>query len=645
MTGRKFLRRAALVCLAVALVLAAVSRLAGPALLRQALAEADRVSRASTGRPLNFSGPVSFSLLPLRLSFEGLRWGEDSSVFSLSARSGQAAVALFPLLNGELNIDELSLDAPVLQYRPRTPSAALSPSPAGNREKESAGAGREMPDASAMSFPLRLDRLLIREGRISVERPGGDRLTLSDITLSLRGEAGGSSGVLACDFAAALRKAGGELMKATLAAQGRVDLRLPDLSVSGLQLTLTPLTGLYSPEAGPVSLDFAGGISLETRRFALDRCVLRLPHARLSLTGTGDWGDALSLDLRAALEASPARMPLPALAGMESFTLEGPAALRDGALELPAFRASVNGSPLEGRLRLESAPLFVQGEIRCPSLDLTPLLSPAPSPDRQKSLSGPRDEGRNAGVSPDLDLTLWAGELTFRRLVLREAACTLAGQDGRYAVTALRALVDGQARLAASAELSLPERSWRSEGSVEDLDTSSLERAFDHPVALSALCDLRWKLSGSTAGGRESARALAGDGRLVLRNLIIPSLNRAIRENRNLSHMGLPASLDRVSLPFAVDDGRCRWTADLAARGLNGRGSGSLGLLDGELAGTADLQMQGLAVPLIFHGPVSSPACMVDGERLVRKNGSRLLGLPGRALQKAGRKIKGIFRQ
>ncbi len=160
---------------ALAVLAALLAAVAGPRLADALLAGLESLALSQTGRPLSLARPPSLSLLPPGLSFEGLRWGDESSPLSLSARSGRAQLRLSSLFGPVPEIEELRLEGPQIRLREAgsVPSAA---SPSGSaaspsnsiRPGEPQGRQGGEPPSSGLQAPSLLHSRLLRPDAYTV---------------------------------------------------------------------------------------------------------------------------------------------------------------------------------------------------------------------------------------------------------------------------------------------------------------------------------------------------------------------------------------------------------------------------------------------------------------------------------------------
>lgn len=634
------------------LLLVAVFFVAGPTVLEKVLAYADEVSQKSTGRSLTFSAPPSISLMPLGVRFEGVRWGDEASDLSFSARGGYASVNLGSILSGVPQIEEVHLEGPVIHYRQSAGQAAKSFEQKTGAEDSQQGS--EPAGQGTQSLPVQLSRLVMQDGRVVVDMASGDKVTLSGIHLSVRDIGTNKAGDVKCDFVAAMQKVSGEYMEANLALQGSVDMKLPQVHVSGLQFTVSPIAGLYDKKLGPASLNFAGSYALDTQAFKVEKCEVAIPHAKAAISGAGSLKDMLAFEGDLALDASPGKMNQ-GLNGVQHLTLRGKTIVRDTVVEVPSFTASLDKMQAQGNLLAGGEPLQIKGSLHCDTLDVNALMgssqAKSEAADKRKAAASAEQEPASASTSlPVVNLSLACDTILYNGVRLGKVQCTVSGKEGRYAITPLKATIDGSGVLDGRADINLPDKSWRTSGSIRNLALSTVQKAAGQDFGMAGSGNLQWNLRAQGSDSREIAETASGKGQIALSNVTIAGITRAIRNTKQLASVVVPERIDRVTVPFTLADGHCRWQASLDSKGLEGTGQGDVNYLAKRIDATAEVRVQGRTIPLKIHGPLSDISYSVDVEKLMKNMGRQLLETPRNAqdgvkslVPRGGNLLKGLF--
>ena len=268
MAAKKIVKFTLIGLCAIVIVAIAAVYLAGPSILEKVLARANEISQKSTGKALTFAKQPVISIIPLGVRFEGVRWGDDKSDLSVYAKSGHASVALGSIFSGTPEVQDVELQEPVVTIRQNQSGASLGPVAEADKD-EKAKAVTEQHPASSMSLPISLRRLVLQDGKFTLVQEGGDEISISSLNLSIRNIGQGETGELECDFVAALQKATGEYIEANMALQGAAKLNLPEIGLPMLQVTITPVKGLYDRNLGPASFTVKGNVSLASGDFVI----------------------------------------------------------------------------------------------------------------------------------------------------------------------------------------------------------------------------------------------------------------------------------------------------------------------------------------------------------------------------------------
>lgn len=650
---------------------------AAPVLLEKVVAYADETSRRTTGRPLVFSSTPTVSLFPLGVRFEGLRWGDEKSDIYVSAKSGSATVSTGSLFGGTPQIREVHLESPVVRVnRDAAAGTALGPAekaadgeaPAEQMRSAKSGDGGASAAASPSpaTLPVELDRLVIQNGEVTVTRPGGDKVGISKLNLSVRNVGQGRTGEVESDFVASLREAGGAYTEVNLALQGKVLLALPRIGLQGVQLTLTPVSGLYDKAMGPMGLNVRGAFDSASGALSLEQFVATLgTGVKVALTGSGALGATTEFAGELAVEAFPAKVDfLSSLAGVSRLGLQSKVGFDGAALSLSGIDASADKAALKGDLKVALDPMAVTGALALSDLDVDALLAGGRTTgassrttdrshkaDKASAANADKDAGTNDVSSmPAVDLVLTGGNIRVRGLDVDGVNVAVKGEKGRYTVRTLKATVDGQAQLDASATANLASMAWTTRGSLNNLTMAIIQKLAGRDMGLSGTSAASWNVRASGSGADAILRSAAGDGRLSASNVGLPGMTRAIRATSKLAGVKVPERVDSLNVPFTLGGGKCHWNATLKSNGLDGKGNGTVDLVAQRVDARVELDLDGKLVPLKVNGPLSDISCTVDAEALLKNAGKDLLRSPGKAGEKleklpqgAGRMLKGLF--
>ena len=635
MAAKKIVKFTLIGLCAIVIVAIAAVYLAGPSILEKVLARANEISQKSTGKALTFAKQPVISIIPLGVRFEGVRWGDDKSDLSVYAKSGHASVALGSIFSGTPEVQDVELQEPVVTIRQNQSGASLGPVAEADKD-EKAKAVTEQQPASSMSLPISLRRLVLQDGKFTLVQEGGDEISISSLNLSIRNIGQGETGELECDFVAALQKATGEYIEANMALQGAAKLNLPEIGLPMLQVTITPVKGLYDRNLGPASFTVKGNVSLASGDFALEKLDAGITSARVSLKGTGNMHNpAFAGDV--SVNASPAKLALiPALASVQSLTVNARADFSDNVLKIPSLAVAADKASLKGNLELGLSSLAIRGALHCSSLDVNALLGKQGQEKKDEAKeqaqaseeSANTDEDTEDTILPDVNLTITGEGIVYNGVSVNKLTCTILGKNGNYTVSPLTAMVDGSAAVDIRAKANLKNSSYQTSGSVKNLSLATIQKAAAQDFNIQGTGSFNWDVSARGKNGDVLAKSAAGKGQVNLVSVRIPGITKAIKGTKQLSSIVLPEQIDSITVPFTLQKGHCLWNARLVSDGLGGKGSGDLDYVGKRIDANVDVTVQGQTIPLKINGPLSDISYSVDMEKLLKNMGKGLLQAP-----------------
>lgn len=632
MAAKKIVKFALLGLVALVVVAVAAIYLAGPSILEKVLASANEISRKSTGKTLAFAKQPSISIMPLGVRFEGVRWGDDTSDLSVYAKSGHASVSLGSIISGTPQVQDVELQGPVVTIRQTQSATALGPvteADAAQAEKAVTATDSREP----FTLPVSLQRLVLQDGTFTLVQANGDQLTVSKLNLSVRNIGQGQTGELECDFVAAMQKATGEYLEANMALQGAAAMHLPDIGLPMLQVTLTPVKGLYDPKLGPASFTVKGSLSLESGAFALEQLEAGIASAKVALTGAGNMHEpSFKGDVR--LDAAPARLGVvPALSAVQALNMQAQAQFADNVLRIPSLALTADKAKVGGNLELALEPLAIRGALHCSAVDVNALMGKGSgstagtakekAETKAQAEEDAEEDGGEAAL-PAVDLTLTGEGIVYNGVTVNTLTCKIAGSDGNYTISPLTATVDGSASVNAQAKAALKKHSYQTSGSVKNLSMATIQKAAAQNFNIQGTAALSWDITARGEDGDALAKSAAGKGQASLTNVTIPGMIGAIKATKQLSSLVLPERIDSISVPFRLSKGHCLWTANLVSNGLTGTGSGDLNYVGKRIDASAQVTVQGQTIPLKINGPLSDISYAVDMEQLLKGMGREL---------------------
>lgn len=634
MAAKKIVKIALIGLCAVVIVAVAAVYLAGPSILEKVLASANEISQKSTGKTLTFAQPPSISIMPLGVHFEGVRWGDDKSDLSVYAKSGHASVSLGSIFSGTPDVQEVELQSPVVTIRQTQSATALGPvtEPEAAAEADKAVTGEA--SSEPFTLPVSLRRLVLQDGTFTLVQAGGDQITVSSLNLSIRNIGQGQTGELECDFVAAMQKATGDYMEANIALQGSADMNLPDIGLPGLQVTITPVKGLYDSKLGPASFTVKGRLSLESGAFSLEQLEAGIASAKVALTGAGNMQEpSFTGDVR--VEAAPAKLGLvPALSAIQALNMQAKAEFANNVLSIPSLALTADKAKAEGKLDIALEPLAIKGAVHCSSVNVNALMGKSSGKDDKagtKAQTQTEEAAEEEGGSTDLpalDLTITGDGIVYNGITVNGLTCKIAGSKGNYTVSPLTATVDGSASVDVKAKASLKQNSYQTSGSVKNLSMATIQKAAGQSFNMQGTAALTWDITAQGSDGDALAKSAAGKGQATLTNVTVPGMTKAIKGTQQLSSLVLPERIDSITAPFRLSKGHCLWTVKLVSNGLNGSGSGDLNYVGKRIDANVEVTVQGQTIPLKINGPLSNISYSVDMEKLVKGMGKDLLDAP-----------------
>ncbi|MDR1856136.1 MAG: AsmA family protein [Desulfovibrio sp.] len=138
-------------------------------------------SAEATGSPLVFETAPSISIFPLGATFGPLKWGEikDGEGLAVAAKGGAVRLALMPLFSGEIVIDEVIVDQPLIQLVQKA-----SPKVAQDAPSKDAPAPQK-DSAPPKQLPVELGRLAVAGAQVRITQPDGSQIRIENIDLRI----------------------------------------------------------------------------------------------------------------------------------------------------------------------------------------------------------------------------------------------------------------------------------------------------------------------------------------------------------------------------------------------------------------------------------------------------------------------------
>ncbi len=610
---------------------------ASPVILEKVLAHANMISQTSTGKPLTFAAPPSISFMPLGVSFEGLHWGDETSDISVNAKSGHASVRLASIFSEAPEVSEMELRGAVITIREtgaRTTLSAVKDGGAGAVVQET----QEKPATGGVGpLPVQLKRLVLQDGQFTLIQASGDQVSLAKIHLSLRNIGQGETGEIESDFVASVRKASGEYIEANMAIQGSVRTSLPEMRLQGFKVTLAPVAGLYDKNLGPTSLAVTGSVNLGTGSINLENLEVLGQGARAGLKGEGNFMDMVFAGELSA-ELSPTTSGLvPALSGVQSVTFKARTEFADNALNITSLETRADKARLDGAMTVQFAPLAVKGNLHCADIDVNAFMKRASEKGEDASSKG-RNNKKAQSVDtqstspqfawPQLDVTLTGDTIICNGVNIGKLTCTVKGKDGNYVISPLKAVLDGASQADVKARLNMKKEVWQTSGSIDSLSLATIQKLAAQDFGMTGSASVTWDVTANGGDGDAIMKSATGKGQVILTNVTIAGLTKAIKNTRELASVVLPERIDRIQVPYTLGKGHCRFSSTITSSVLNGRGQGDLNYVGRRIDATAEITTEGVTIPLKINGPLSDISCSVDVEKLLKNMGKGIFESP-----------------
>ena len=631
----------------------------------------------ATGRPLTLASGPRLSFFPgLGLTLGQAAWGNADDAASATLESATVTVALFPLLRGRVEIDDIRLGAPhitlnrdALKQGAPSPSAPASPAP------DKPGS----PQDRAVRLPaFSLARLEIDRGRLSI-RDGATRTEIDDLALTATDVGLNRSGNITVQ-GSFLRRAEGDAApdapETPEAADPRIRFSLAsDLFLDASSLRLTGATADLTAQGHTLALSLAdtGGIafSLATETLDIKDLALSLSRGATSLLAgrvsaairpklpSGEASFQLEGSPRAALAACGVRLETRDATALTACSLSGKATLAGTELRLSALDARLDGTPLKGEATLaapRNSHMSLTARLDAGQVNVDRYLPPKTTaatsdPDKADTAAVPAatrapavaDSPAAAKVSwPRLDVRLAVQRLIVAGISLDSLLATLTGEAGAYSLRPCTfRLYEGAATLNAEARLASTPPRYGLNLNVEGVHLGGLLKDaagtanVDGRIGLSANLAARGPAAAGESVDGAVRRSLNGKGHVTGANLsvragLIPSGAPAgVRQGGSFSFSRLNGAFTAVNGLVTLRD------VALTGNGIDAAAAGTVSLPAETLDVTGTIRVGGIGVPVRVSGPLRAPSYAVDTRRLLQNTVEGILKGGGDTKEKA----------
>lgn len=609
------------------------------------------MTEKATGRPLTLASGPRLSFFPkLGLTVGQASWGNANDAVSATLEDATVTVALFPLLSGRVEIDEIRLGAPHVTLNLDAPQETLAPPSSSAPDKP------ESPQKEDVRLPdISLTRLEIDRGRLAI-REGTTRTELDDLALTVTEVGLNRNGNLAVRGSFLQRTDGDPAPEASdarirfsLASNFLLDvssLRLGDLKADletrghNLALSLDD-TGSIVFSLAPETLDIKD-LALSIRQGATSLLAGRLSAAIRPGIPSGEASFRLEGSPRAALAACGIRLETRDPAALAACLLNGEIAFSGTELRVANLDARLDDTPLRGEATLAAprgGPMSLTARLDVGQLNADRYLPPentAAAPDRASATNAPPAAGTGApGAAgspaaaripwPRLDVRLAVQRLTAAGVSLDNLLVTLTGSAGAYSLRPCTFLLyEGKAALNAEARLASTPPRYGLNLNVEGVNLGKLLK----DVAGTANVDGRVSLAANlAANGPATAgesvdtavrRSLNGKGNVTGANLsvragLIPSGAPAgVRQGDSFRFSRLNGAFTAVNGLVTLRD------LALTGNGIDAAASGTVSLPAETLDVAGTIRVGGIGVPVRVSGSLRAPSYAVDARRLLQ---------------------------
>lgn len=581
---------------------------AAPLLLERAYSRAASDALVIAGQPFRLSGAKTVSLFPLTVGFTGLRFGDEEYSGTVTVRSGTATVSIGSLFFGTPVFKEVTLDGPVFAYRGLFAPKSLTIDES-FAEQKTAGfvSSREF---ASDTFPLRIERLMVRDGSLSFVTNAGSNVRLTDITLSAYNLTEDGADNIECDFLASKQSLLGEYREANLAVRGDIRVAESKVSVSGLQVTGTILHGPFADSLGPVSLEGSGEYDRRTGSFILQDSHLVLQDVHGSVQGKGSLFSPVFFDGKIELYSKARLRSQPDIFfSMPDSVLKGRILLDENKWTMPSLEYQSGSLSVRGNLSyiLESGLLSARGHSDF--IDLNSLLDVFSCDVRasKKEINTKKKNADGTGCGLNVELFLEAGRVRYNDIDFEAVSCGMSGTRESIHIAPLKARLGEKGRLDAMVTAGIADKTWAYSVNLEAFSLASLLRLVSSKAAMDGSIDARIQASSQGKTKEECLKTATGEGIFNIHGLRCVQLEQIIDASPETSALPEEENLGRVLLSFAFAQGTGTWSADFSGSSLHGHGQGTLDLPKNTVSGSLDLGRHEKTVSLEMTGTIKEP--------------------------------------
>ncbi len=572
------------------------------------------------GQPFRLSGAKTVSLFPLTVSFTGLRFGDGENSGSVTVRSGTATVRLSSLFFGNPVFNEVFLDGPVFAYRGLLAPKSLAIGQAGAEQKTTASAAPDSVSRPADSSgdssssrdisPLRIERLVVRDGSLFFVTDAGSNVSLKNITLSAYNLTEDGADNIECDFLASKQSLLGEYKEASLAVRCDVRMAGTKVALSGLQVTATLLYGPFADSLGPVSLEGSGGYDRRNGSFVLENSHLGTQDVHGSVQGKGSLFSPVFFDGKIELYSkAKLRSQRDIFFSMPASVLKGRILLDEKKWTMPSLEYQSGSLSVRGSLSYIPDSGLLSARGHSDFIDLNSLLDDFSCEVRpsRKEINTKKKDADETGCGLNLELFLEAGRVRYNDIDFESVSCGISGTRESIHIAPLTARLGEKGRLDAMLTAGIADRTWACSVNLEDFSLASLLRLARSRAAMDGSIDARIQASSQGMTKEDCLATASGEGVLNIHGLRCVQLEQVIDASLETSSLPEEENLGRVLLSFALAQGKGSWSADFSGSSLHGHGTGSLDMPEDKVSGSLNLGRHEKTVRLEMAGTIKEP--------------------------------------
>lgn len=577
---------------------------------------AERVELA-TGRALVWEKAPSLSFYPrLGLEIGKARWGDPKKdPLALDLQGASVRVALVPLLEKRIEVEEVLLSGPRLTISDGADASHAKDAPAGTAQ-QSVQKGAVNQGAGPVLPPLVISLVQITDGEVVILQKG-QNIKVSALNLELKNFEPGKTAKFE---AAAMVEDAANGRAAKVFIDSSVLLQNQSLELANFSSNFTQLKGLPLQE----NIALNGNVTVDLAMLSANISKLEVKTTGLYVKLDGalsQHGGSLNLESKGSPIrlltnlGSPVTMQDPK--ALQEHTVRLKATLYDKSVKLDAIEASLDGTHIKGGAYVAFAPLSIQAQFEADSISVNrylPLGEKKPAGKAPESESSPQEGARQEPTSgksnargPKLDIRFALGKLQYNALVFEQIKGQLGGENGRYSL-APASLVVYKVPVQLSGTAHLDTDQYTLNTSFASMPLGSLLKDFAGNDSVEGLLDAQLAYSFSGPDEKAFRRTLSGKGTVNGKNMVVrlgglpPDWLKIVKNIQTVSIDSLQVHNQATNGVIVVDP--------ITAQGplVSARGKGTINLPSDALNINIDAMLTALPLPLSITGTLAKPS-------------------------------------